>query len=289
VLHPNDDTHTVTVSHATLARLVALADRAGEAILALATTNFDVKADGSPVTRADRVADDLISTALAAWDATIPIVSEESRIADAASRRDWQRYWLVDPLDGTKEFLAGSPEFTVNIALIDNGTPVLGVVGAPALHVTYYAGQGLGSWRREGTGPAQRIVAAPAAPGSALRVVESRSHPSPQLERFLSGFERTARTRMGSSLKFCRVAEGLADCYPRLGPTMAWDVAAGDCVFRNASADGAPHPSPLTYDPADFRQPPFVIGFAPPEAVARVLSDRDHDRARPAPPAPSDI
>ena len=151
----------------------------------------------------------------------------------------------------------------MNIALIRDGQPVLGVVHAPAHGVTYFAAAGEGSWRRRGDGPATRIVATPPTPGAALRVAESRSHGSPDLDDMLAGYRIRERIAVGSSIKFCLVADGTADCYVRLGPTMEWDVAAGDCVFRWA-AIGAPHPSPLTYNKADLRNAAFVVGFLPP-------------------------
>lgn len=254
----------VDISRETLEALVQLVQQAGRAILAtMATGNIDaeIKGDGSPVTRADRAAHDIICRGLARLDSSIPIVSEEAQVPLPTDRSRWRRYWLVDPLDGTKEFLAGYPEFTVNIALIENGEPVLGVVGAPALQTVYFAGRCLGSWRRIGDEPDVRLSAHPPANGARIRIVESRAHPSPELERFLDRLQVGERIKIGSSLKFCRIAEGRADCYPRLGPTMAWDVAAGDCVFRNACDGAGAHASPLRYDPSDFHQAGFVIGF----------------------------
>jgi 3'(2'),5'-bisphosphate nucleotidase len=253
----------VAVSRETLDSLVRLVQRAGQEIRAAGSRGMEIEADGSPVTRADRAAHAIICRGLAVLDASIPIVSEEAPEPRHADRSGWHRYWLVDPLDGTKEFLAGRPEYTVNIALIDHGEPVLGVVGAPALQTIYFAGRRLGSWRRTEHEPDTRLSTHPPAPGARLRVVESRSHPSPELERYLAQFPIGERIAIGSSLKFCRIAEGLADCYPRLGPTMAWDVAAGDCVFRNACDGPVPHASPLRYDARDFRQAGFVIGFVP--------------------------
>jgi len=235
------------VSLDTLELLVRLVQRAGRAILAAVCADEEIKADGTPVTNADRAAHEIICRGLAILDASIPIVSEEGLAPPTADRSHWRRYWLVDPLDGTKEFLAGYSEFTVNVALIEDGEPVLGVIGAPSLQTVYFAGRRLGSWRRTADEPDVRLYARPPAHGARLRVVESRSHPSPQLERFLSRLPVGERTAMGSSLKFCRIAEGRADCYPRLVPTMAWDVAAGDCVFRNACDGPTPHASPLRY------------------------------------------
>jgi 3'(2'), 5'-bisphosphate nucleotidase len=220
----------------------------------------ELKKDRTPVTAADRASHDLIVRALADWDPTVPVISEEGELPDAGIRAAWTRFWLVDPLDGTKEFLQQNGEFTVNIALIEHGVPVLGAVYAPALELLYYAGRRLGSWKRRGEGAAERLVSRPPAPGQALRVAESRSHPSAELERFLSTRAVRDRIRIGSSLKFCLVAEGRADCYPRFGPTMEWDVAAGDCIFR-WSGDRGERRSPLVYNQPALRNDGFVIGL----------------------------
>ena len=185
---------------------------------------------------------------------------EEAAAADFDARRGWSRFWLVDPLDGTKEFIKRRAEFTVNVALIDNGEPVLGVVRAPALDLLYWAVKGEGAWREAKGGPAERIYSTAPAPGTPLTIVESLSHPSPELEEYLKTIPVGRRVKAGSSLKFCWVAEGRADVYPRLGPTMEWDVAAGDCVFRQSGREGE-RPSPLTYNKPDLRNPSFVIGL----------------------------
>lgn len=218
------------------------------------------KADASPVTIADVAAERVIVAALTAWDATIPVVAEESSAMSALPPATSRRYWAVDPLDGTKEFLAGNGEFTVNIALVEEGAPVLGVVLAPAFDLTYCAGRGLGAWRQRGASRPERISSGRWRPGQPARVVESRSHPSPELEAFLASIGVTERVRLGSSLKFCRVAEGAADLYPRFGPMMEWDVAAGDCIYRNSAAVGE-HPSPLRYHTTDLRVAGFVLGY----------------------------
>ena len=218
------------------------------------------KGDRGPVTAADRAAHEVIVSALATWDPTIPVISEEGRIPSAEERAGWVRFWLVDPLDGTKEFVHRNGEFTVNIALIESGVPVLGVVHAPARALTYSAGQGLGAWRQRGEDPAEQIWSTPPRPGQPLRVAESRSHPSAELEAWLGTVAVAERVPVGSSLKFCLVAEGTADVYPRLGPTMEWDVAAGDCVYRNSGVD-APRRSPLVYNQPDLRTLSFVLGL----------------------------
>jgi 3'(2'), 5'-bisphosphate nucleotidase len=218
------------------------------------------KDDKSPVTLADEVAHGILVEGLQRLDPSIPVVSEEAAADDFETRRTWRCFWLVDPLDGTKEFIKRRAEFTVNVGLIQNGEPVLGVVEAPALDLVYWAVKGGGAWREEKGGPAERIYSTAAAPGAPLTVVESLSHPSAELEDYLRSIPVARRVKAGSSLKFCWVAEGKADIYPRLGPTMEWDVAAGDCVYRQSGRDGE-RPSPLTYNKPDLRNPSFVIGL----------------------------
>jgi 3'(2'), 5'-bisphosphate nucleotidase len=218
------------------------------------------KDNRTPVTLADEVAHDILVEGLRQIDSGTPVISEEAEAASFDSRRAWRRFWLVDPLDGTKEFIKRRAEFTVNVALIEDGEPVLGVVLAPALDLLYWAVKGEGAWREEKGGPAERIYSTPPSPGTPLTVVESLSHPSPELEEYLQTIAVGRRVKAGSSLKFCWVAEGRADIYPRLGPTMEWDVAAGDCVYRQSGRDGE-RPSPLTYNKPDLRNPSFVIGL----------------------------
>ena len=251
----------VELSEAALRRLVGIARDAGAAIMSWYRAGAEVtaKADGSPLTSADRAAHEIIDAALKAWDPAVPVVSEEGELPSPEERRKWRRFWLVDPLDGTKEFISRNGEFTVNIALIEDGEPVLGVVLAPALPRLWYAGRGLGAWSEGPSGPAIRIHSEPSAPGAPLIVVESRSHPSERLERYLGSIEVSERIQAGSSLKFCMVAEGKADIYPRFGPTMEWDVAAGDCIFRY-SGQSAPRQSPLRYNKPDLRNGDFILG-----------------------------
>ena len=218
------------------------------------------KQDRSPVTLADEVAHDILVQGLGRIDPPTPVVSEEADTASFAVRSRWDRFWLVDPLDGTKEFIKRRAEFTVNVALIEDGEPVFGVVLAPALDLLYWAAKGEGAWREEKGGPPERIYSRTLPPGTPLTVVESLSHPSAELEEYLKTIPVARRVKAGSSLKFCWVAEGRADVYPRLGPTMEWDVAAGDCIYRQ-SGRGGERPSPLTYNKPDLRNASFVIGL----------------------------
>ncbi|HET7427482.1 MAG TPA: 3'(2'),5'-bisphosphate nucleotidase CysQ [Gemmatimonadales bacterium] len=252
------------VTSALRSAVIELAREAGRATMRYYDGAEDAgvreKDDRSPVTLADEVAHDILVRGLARLDPDTPVVSEEAESAAFERRRDWRRFWLVDPLDGTKEFIKRRAEFTVNVALIDEGEPVFGVVLAPALDLLYWAVKGGGAWRQEQDKAAERIYSAAVPPGTPLTVVESLSHPSPELEEYLKTIPVARRVKAGSSLKFCWVAEGRADIYPRLGPTMEWDVAAGDCVYRQSGRDGE-RPSPLTYNKPDLRNPSFVVGL----------------------------
>jgi 3'(2'), 5'-bisphosphate nucleotidase len=245
-----------------LPAVIDMTREAGRAVMAHYGTAAGVeeKDDRSPITLADRAAHRILAEGLRRLDPAIPVISEEGRLVPAEERRAWRRFWLVDPLDGTKEFIKRRAEFTVNVGLIEDGEPVLGVVLAPALDLLYWASKGGGAWRQQGTAPAERIVSRPAVPGAALTVVESLSHPSPELEVYLQTIPVARRVKAGSSLKFCWVADGRADVYPRLGPTMEWDVAAGDCIYRQSGQDGQ-RSSPLTYNKPDLRNASFVIGL----------------------------
>ena len=251
----------MTLSEESLARLEAIARDAGAAILRHygAEQAVELKDDRSPLTAADRAAHEVIVRALMAWDGTIPIISEEGELPSFEHRREWRRFWLVDPLDGTKEFLQRNGEFTVNIALIEDGDPVAAAVYAPALDVMYSAARGLGSWKTAEGGARIRIFSTPRSAGTPAVVVESRSHPSAELEAYLRTFPVARRIRAGSSLKFCLLAESSADLYPRLGTTMEWDTAAGDCIYRNSGRDGARR-SELRYNTPTLRNPHFVLG-----------------------------
>jgi 3'(2'), 5'-bisphosphate nucleotidase len=259
---------TLPIELASLLRLTSIAQRAGDAIMGFYRQPVEVcsKGDAGPVTAADIAAHRAITAELEAWDPRIPLVSEEGVVPPWEVRQQWPAFWLIDPLDGTKEFLAGNGEFTVNIALIVDRRPVLGVVYAPALGEMYFAGHDLGAWRQRRHGRAIRIRSREPQPGQPLRIVESRSHRSAVHEAFVATLKDVKRLALGSSLKFCRVAEGRADIYPRLGPTMEWDVAAGDCVFRCSGRHGERW-SPIQYNSPELRIPSFIVGL-PPESGA---------------------
>ncbi|MBH2036336.1 MAG: 3'(2'),5'-bisphosphate nucleotidase CysQ [Pseudomonadales bacterium] len=230
--------------HPLMAPVVALALQAGDAILPFWRTGTAVtaKADDSPVTAADLAAHHLILDGLTALDPNIPVLSEEDANIPQSVRAGWQRWWLVDPLDGTKEFISGSEEFTVNIALIEQGQVVFGVVSMPTSGRFYVGGAGLGAWRGDkDTSPSPIQVRTVPPAGQAFTVVASRRHSSPEQERLLAGLSASLGelklANIGSSLKFCLLAEGSADCYPRLAPTSQWDTAAAQGVLEGAGGE----------------------------------------------------
>lgn len=248
--------------------LVPLAREAGRAILAVyddGNTGVTRKADDSPLTEADLASDRILSEGLRAQWPTIPIVSEESTAEPAA--KGARTLFLVDPLDGTKEFLKRNGEFTVNVALVEDGRPLAGVVHAPALGLTYYGdANGATRWdeKSEARISTRRIAAD-------LRVVGSRSHSTPETDAFLARLPAHEFIAAGSSLKLCRVAEAAADLYPRFGPTMPWDIAAGHAVLAAAGGiieriDGAP----LRYEDPTSLNPPFIAAGDP--SWRRILS-----------------
>lgn len=243
-----------------LEQLTALAEDAGQAILEhyASPEAVHTKADDSPLTAADLAAHQVISTGLAKLAPEIPVLSEEGGMPAFAQRQGWKRYFLVDPLDGTKEFLKRNGEFTVNIALIEDHRPVCAVVHAPALEAqSWVARVGEGAWHL-GNGERRAIRTAPLP--ARWRILVSRSHRSPEVEQFLAKCPAHDPIAAGSSLKFCRIASGEADVYPRLGPTSEWDTGAGQCVLEAAGGvvirtDG----SPLRYNTKDDILNPWFI------------------------------
>ena len=257
--------------------VVALATEAGARILEVYATDFDVqeKDDASPLTKADLAAHRTIMAGLEKLTPGMPIISEESGLPPFEERRQWPRYWLVDPLDGTKEFVNRNGEFTVNIALIDGGRPVLGVVRVPVQSKTYVGCEGYGAERRDDQGTPERIQVAAAA-AQPPRVVGSRSHRGASLDAWLDNLGDHEMVPMGSSLKFCVVAEGGADVYPRLGPTSEWDTAAAQAVVEQAGGavlelDGRP----LSYNQKDDILNPWfmVAGPSDPDWLSFIESD----------------
>ncbi|MCG8054433.1 MAG: 3'(2'),5'-bisphosphate nucleotidase CysQ [Candidatus Thiodiazotropha endolucinida] len=219
-------------------QLLNLIREAGEAILKIYETEFEIetKQDNSPLTAADLAAHQLIVSTLERLTPKIPVLSEESAKVPFATRSSWQRYWLIDPLDGTREFVKRNGEFTVNIALIDDHKPSFGAVYAPVIKTLYYGIPGQSASKQIGNQPPQRISVT-ANCRKPARVAGSRSHAGDSLQRFLDNLGEHELVSMGSSLKLCLVAEGLADVYPRLGPTSEWDTGAAQAVVEAAGGE----------------------------------------------------
>ena len=266
-----------------LEQVALLARRAGEAIEAVrgGPLGTEEKADGSPVTRADRAAEAILVEGLRPLLPGVVVISEEGDV-EAALAGAGSTYWLVDPLDGTKEFLKGLPEYTVNVALVEAGVPILGVIYVSAADCLYLAARGLGAHRRDARGEAPLRAAPLVHP---RRAVVSRSHLSPETGALLARLQVTETIPRGSSLKMCAVAEGAADLYPRLGPTRLWDTAAGTAIATEAGCDVvALDGTPLRYDLASGLVRPGFVVSAPGgsrEACVRALAAGG---ASPAPP-----
>ncbi len=245
--------------------IVALAREAGDAILEVYSTDFEVqeKSDESPLTQADLASHRRIAAGLAELTPDIPVISEEDGLPDFETRRQWSTYWLIDPLDGTKEFVNRNGEFTVNIALIENERPVFGVVHVPVQNKTYIGCENHGAELRDGDAAPVSIAVAERC-GDAVRVVGSRSHASAGLDAYLDRLGSCEMIPMGSSLKFCVIAEGGADLYPRLGLTSEWDTAAAQAVVEQAGGsvvtlDG----KPMKYNTKEDILNPFFFVIGP--------------------------
>ena len=246
-----------------MAKVIAVARSASDAILEIyrrADIEVSNKSDRSPLTLADLAADRVIRDGLAALDLGYPILTEETAEMAYDQRQGWQKFWLVDPLDGTKEFINRNGEFTVNIALVEHGMPVLGVVYVPVPDICYYAMIASGAYIQRGCQSSSRINVKELLPGEAVRVVTSRSHADRRTETMLDYLEQYTCVSMGSSLKLCAVAEGSAHFYPRLGPTMEWDTAAAHAVVLAAGGrvcDAAGNE--LRYNKPDLHNPEFFV------------------------------
>lgn len=248
-----------------------IAKDAGAAILEVyrqGDTDVTYKDDKSPLTEADKASHTKIVAALGGLEPSLPVLSEESSSEVFEARQGWERFWLVDPLDGTKEFIKRNGEFTVNIALIEDNKPVLGVVYAPDLGLCYYGAHGVGAYKQQGEAEPVAIHVADEVT-TPLKVVASRSHRNAETETFLerlkaNEFEPEIQAT-GSSLKFCLVATGEAHLYPRFGPTMEWDTAAAQCVVEcagGAVVDLAGEP--LRYNKPDLYNPFFLVSGSDP-------------------------
>ena len=256
------DDGTATDPCALVEPAVALAREAGERIMAIYEGGFSVaeKADRTPMTEADMAAHRTIVEGLQRLTPGLPVLSEESAEIPFGERARWRTYWLVDPLDGTREFIKRNGEFTVNIALVRDHEPVLGVVHAPALGLTYWACRGGGAWKQAGGEAPRRIHVRRARPGRAV-VAGSRSHSDERLAAYCERLGPHELVSMGSALKSCLVAEGRADVYPRFGPTSEWDTAAAQCIVEEAGGrvvDAAGRPLRYNTKPS-LLNPDFLV------------------------------
>ncbi len=248
--------------------LLNIAKQAGEAILKIYETDFEVeyKDDKSPLTAADKAANDVIMKGLENMNPDIPIISEENKNLSFEDRKDWTYCWIVDPLDGTKEFLKRNDEFTVNIALVKSGIPIAGVVYVPVTGEYYYADLEGKAWYKKGDDVAESIQVKRPTEDSVI-IMGSRSHMNEDTEQFVEEqkvrFKKVEFIAAGSSLKLCKVAHGLAHLYPRYAPTMEWDTAAGQAVVEAAGGTVLRHPemTPLLYNKENLLNPYFLATY----------------------------
>jgi 3'(2'), 5'-bisphosphate nucleotidase len=240
--------------------VIQIARSAGQKALEIYKSSFDVeyKGDGSPVTNADLEVNKIITSSLEKLYPKIPILTEEGKEIPFETRKNWEVFWLVDPIDGTKEFVNKSGEFTVNIALIQKNTPVLGVVYSPVLNKMYSAKKGKGAFLNGEKLPLPTK-------NRPFTVVSTKSHKNIETEQFLESLkekhEKIEFVSIGSSLKFCLVAEGSADLYPRFSPTMEWDTGAGDAIIREVGKEvlKIENKMPLTYNKENLLNPDFIV------------------------------
>jgi 3''(2''),5''-bisphosphate nucleotidase (EC 3.1.3.7) len=239
--------------------VIKIADEASEKVLHIYQSDFKVnyKEDHSPITAADIASHDIIVKGLRQISRDIPVLSEEGAEIPWEERKKWRRFWLIDPIDGTKDFTQRTGEFTVNIAMIEDGEPVMGVVTAPALKEAFWGIKGEGAHMRDRTGRVHRIRVAE--PKDTLRVVASKNHLNEETRAFIDTLGAHETVQAGSSLKFCRIAEGHADIYPRMGPTSEWDTAAAHAVLVAAGGKvQTPEGHPLVYGKENILNPNFI-------------------------------
>lgn len=239
--------------------VIKIADEASEKVLHIYQSDFKVnyKEDHSPITAADIASHDIIVKGLRQISRDIPILSEEGAEIPWEERKKWRRFWLIDPIDGSKDFTQRTGEFTVNIAMIEDGEPVMGVVTAPALKEAFWGIKGEGAHMRDRTGRVHRIRVAE--PKDTLRVVASKNHLNEETRAFIEALGSHETVQAGSSLKFCRIAEGHADIYPRMGPTSEWDTAAAHAVLVAAGGKvQTPEGQPLVYGKENILNPNFI-------------------------------
>ena len=225
--------------------------------------NIEIKKDNSPLTLADKASNEIICNSLKKITPRIPILSEEGTEISYQERKKWNKFWLVDPLDGTKEFIKRNGEFTVNIALIKNSKPILGVVYAPVLDTTWYGAKNTGSFKIVGNSSSEKInVINIIDKNKNIKIVSSRSHANnPKLDEYTSQFDKFKLIKMGSSIKICLVAEGSAHYYPRFGPTMEWDTAAAHAIVKYAGGNifNINSDLELKYNKSNLLNPGFLV------------------------------
>ncbi len=244
--------------------IIKVAYDAGNAILDIYEQDFDVveKEDNSPLTLADKASNNVIISALKRLYPNIPFISEEEKATAYDERKSWEYFWLIDPLDGTKEFIKKNGEFTVNIALVRNKVSVLGVIYVPVTDEIYFAIEGQGAFKVDSGGGKSKLQVKGHSKES-LKIVASRSHLSKEVEEYIeekrNHYDKVDCVSAGSSLKFCLVAEGIADVYPRLGPTMEWDTAAGQIIVEEAGGMVLDNGEKLQYNKEVLRNPFFIV------------------------------
>ena len=255
--------HVVSLNDDLINEVIDISRRAGDAILDVYNTDFDfsIKDDKSPLTEADTKSNTIIIEGLAKITPDVPILSEEGQDIPYEERLHWDAYWLVDPLDGTKEFIKKNDEFTVNIALLEKNQPVFGVVYAPALNRLYWGSHEKGSFKSN-NGEMYILISVNSKVTNPVQIAVSRSHPSYKMSTFISQFDQYDLHPMGSSLKICSVSEGVVHFYPRLGPTMEWDTAASHAIIRAAGGEliNIGTNAPLEYNKKDLLNPKFIAG-----------------------------
>jgi len=248
-----------------LDNIISITQQAGYKILDIYNSNdfsdsIEFKDDNSPLTIADKASNEVIINEIKKLNLNIPILSEEEKNVPYSTRKKWDKFWLIDPLDGTKEFIKRNGEFTVNIALIDKGSPILGVVYAPVLDITWYGSSDSGSFIYKNNESSK--IKVKDNENSIVKVVSSRSHANnPKLEEYLKKFKQYELVKMGSSIKMCLVADGSADCYPRFGPTMEWDTGAAHAVVKFAGGNifNINTNRELKYNKQNLLNPGFIV------------------------------
>lgn len=257
----------IMIENIDIHKINSIAKKAGDEIIRIYQQDFDVdfKNDNSPLTKADIKSNEIIVNDLKYLYPDISILSEENKEIPYKIRKNWEYFWLIDPLDGTKEFIKKNGEFTVNIALIHKDTPVLGVIYAPVLEILYYAHKDQGAFKQEKNEKPQRLPIYKHTNNDALKVIVSKSHYNQETKYFVNNLKNQYKKtieliRIGSSLKLCLITEGKADIYPRLAPTMEWDTGAGQAIVEQAGGEvlNFKTKSPLKYNKKDLHNPWFV-------------------------------